>query len=72
MLASPPETIACIYFPTKKLYTTADEASIALRHIALDYMARGDYDPTLLAFECHGHYHHGRPRARDTKKPLAS
>jgi hypothetical protein len=61
MLAAPPD-VACIYFPRKDLYQTADEASRALRAVALARMERGDYDPRLLAYECHGHYHLGRVR----------
>jgi hypothetical protein len=35
--------------------------------VASNYRERNVYDPRLIAFDCHGHYHLGRTPAR-TKK----
>lgn len=60
MLASPPSHLLCMYFPTKKLYETADQASCALRDVAVSYMKGGVYDDRLRVFSCHDHWHLGR------------
>lgn len=65
MLACPPETSTCP-FPRKVRFGTADEASLALRDVARIYMAKGCYDPRLIAYVCDDHWHLGRhPRARE-------
>ena len=74
MLALPPEIallpdVSCMYYANKKLYVTADQASCALREVAVKYMTRGCYDPRLEVYACHGHWHIGR--VRDKKTPGA-
>lgn len=62
MLASPPE-LTCIYFPNKTRYETADEASCALREVAVAYMKGNVYDQSLTVYQCRaGHWHLGRNR----------
>ena len=61
MSPAPPESV-CIYYPTKEVYATADEASCALREVAVLYMEQGRYDPRLRPYECHGHWHLGRSK----------
>jgi hypothetical protein len=73
VLASPPNIdllpgLLCMYYPRKKTYATADEASVALRQIAVTYMERGIFDERLVVFDCCDHWHTGRPRVRESPR----
>ena len=65
MSAAQPETapgVVCMYYVSKRVYETADEASVALREIAVKYMELGHPEPDLMVYPCCDHYHLGRKK----------
>lgn len=52
--------VTCLYYPEKRIYRTADQASCALRSAAIKFMRRGSYSERLVVYPCQDHWHLGK------------